>query len=290
MRREFLMSLFLLSTATILTLFAGGCSAEASRNTNVAASSVPANSQTAANTSGTSIAITPNSPADTVRAFYQKLREKKFREAIFLTNLRPAVEGLTDTELKEFQVDFEVIAKHIPAEVQINGEIISGNEATVTAKLPNEDLDQVETQQIQLRKENDVWVIVTVDAAAEARIKKEGKNYFYALRIETHEDEARTMLERISKAEIAHSIQNGGVFTDIPTLVGAGFLPDDIKTSESTGYNYTVNLAENKREYYATATPAEYGKSGRLSFIMIADGKSTPRITSKDAGGKPLKK
>ena len=61
-----------------------------------------------------------------MRVFYKDLREKKFREAIFLTNLRPAIEGLTDNELKEFQVDFEAVAKNVPAEVEINGEIIIG--------------------------------------------------------------------------------------------------------------------------------------------------------------------
>jgi hypothetical protein len=72
--------------------------------------------------------------------------------------------------------------------------------------------------------------------------------------------------------------------------VGAGFLPDDVKTAESTGYNYSVKLAEDKKVYTAWATPAEYGKSGRLSFVLRSDGRSTPRISSKDNGGKPLEK
>src|SRR5215203_1205320 len=60
---------------------------------------------------GATIDIKPNSPADTVRVFYGHLREKRFRDALFLTNLRPAIEGLTDSELKDFEVDFESIAK-----------------------------------------------------------------------------------------------------------------------------------------------------------------------------------
>src|SRR5215203_4814501 len=73
---------------------------------------------------GATIDIKPNSPADTVKAFYGHLREKRFREALFLTNLRPAIEGLTDSELKEFEVDFESIAKYVPAQIKINGEIV----------------------------------------------------------------------------------------------------------------------------------------------------------------------
>lgn len=239
---------------------------------------------------GATIPIDAEGPADTVRVFYKHLREKKFREAIFLTNLRPAVEGLTDTELKEFALDFEALAGQIPAEIEINGEIVTGDQATVTANLPTAEGDKKEIQTIKLRRENGIWVIMTADDEAAKKIKQDGKNYFFNLRIETHEQEARKMLERISKAQLVHSLQNGGVFTDIPTLNAAGLLPDDIKTSESTGYVYAVNLAANKKQYFATATPASYGKSGKLSFLLQLDGKGISRVTSKDTGGKPMQK
>ena len=286
------MTHFLLCLSVFAVALAGGCAVEASKTDAMKAekSSSISNSEVSTTAPQVSIEVAAGSPADTVRAFYQKLREKKFREAIFLTNLRPAVEGLTDTELKEFQVDFERIASQIPAEVKINGEIVSGDKATVTASLPGEDPEKNETQSLELRKEGDVWVILTVDEIAEARIKKEGKNYFYVLRIETHEDEARTMLDRIARAQLAYSVQNGGNFGEIDALVGAGFLPDDVKTAESTGYTYLVKLSNDKKVYTAAATPAEYGKSGRLSFVLQSDGRSMPKISSKDNGGKPLEK
>ena len=109
------------------------CSAEAAKpEKKIITQSVTENSG-----SKPTIEIKPNSPADTVRAFYKHLREKKVREAIFLTNLRPAVEGLTDNELKELDVDFAALATEVPAEIQINGEIISGDKASVTTKLPD---------------------------------------------------------------------------------------------------------------------------------------------------------
>ena len=279
----------------LISIGLAGCSvAEPKASANVDAKSVAGKSSlanSASNSSqGATIAIDPNGPADTVRVFYKNLREKKFREAIFLTNLKPAIAGLTDTELKEFAVDFEAIAGQVPAEVQINGEIITGDQATVTANLPNEDGDKNEIQTIKLRKENDIWIIQTVDEEAESRIKKEGRNYFYNLRVETHEEEAKKMLERISKAELAHSLQNGGVFTDMQTLIDAGLLPDDIQTSVSTGYNYTIIVGADKIKYIATATPAVYGKSGKMSYILHLDSKGISRVTSKDTGGKPLSK
>lgn len=288
------MTHFVLCLSVSLVAIVGGCAVEASKPeaTTEAKPSTGgvANSEVSTAAPPARIEVVAGSPADTVRAFYQKLREKKFREAVFLTNLRPAVEGLTDSELKEFAVDFERIAKQIPSDVVINGQIITGDRATVTVNLPGDDPDKNETQSLELRKERDVWVVLTIDEAAEARMKREGKNYFYVLRIETHEDEARDMLDRIARAQLAHMAQNGGVFGEIDELLNAGYLPKDVRSSESTGYTYAVQLSEDKKIYTAQATPAEYGKSGRLSFVLRSDGRSTPRISSKDNGGKPLEK
>jgi len=72
--------------------------------------------------------------------------------------------------------------------------------------------------------------------------------------------------------------------------IASGLLPDDIKTSESTGYNYVINLAADKKQYFATATPATYGKSGKMSYILKLDGKGISRVTSADNGGKVMTK
>lgn len=290
--------LFQLKTVFLLTIFVGGCTAEAARNQDgeiaeksaAQNASAPKSIETDSDSKGATIKIEQNSPADTVRAFYKNLREKHFRQALFLTNLRPAIEGLTDAELKELQVDFEPIARQVPPEIEINGEIISGSRATVTVKLPDNETDKVELQQIKLRRENDFWTILTVDEQAEKAIKKEGKNYFAALRIETHQAEAREMLGRIAKAEMVFALQNGGNYADLPLLIEKGFLPADVLSSSSTGYDYAVSLNENRKSYSASATPAVYGKSGKLSFLFEFDAKNNPRLTEKDNGGSRLKK
>lgn len=283
-----ILAILLLSAAIVF-----GC-ATPGRMANASAGDPPASSNSgisnAAAPKGASIPIEPNGPADTVRAFYRLLREKKFREAIFLTNLRPAIEGLTETELSEFALDFEAIAGQVPAEIEINGEIVSGDQATVTANLPNADGDKNELQTIKLKKEGSVWVIQTADEESAKRIKQEGKNYFYNLRIETHQEEAKKMLERISKAELAHSLQNGGLFADMSVLIEAGLLPPDAASSDSTGYRYSIDLASDKKRYSASAIPAVYGKSGKLSFLLQIDGKGISRVTSKDNNGKALAK
>lgn len=287
MRHTYLKSGLLVCFSLVLSVFFNGCSVAEPKT---AAETIVTNKVAAAEPKGPTIKIEPNSPADTVRVFYKDLREKKFREAIFLTNLRPAIEGLTDNELKEFQVDFETVAKNVPAEVEINGEITSGDSATVTAKLPGDDPEKPEIQEIRLRRDNGIWVILTVDETAEKQIKQQGKNYFYALRIETHHDEAKAMLDRISKAQIAFSSQNQGKFGEIPALIDAGFLPKDVLTSESTGYLYAVKLTNDRSKYSATAVPAEYGKTGTLSFLVRLSEAKAPLLSAKDMHGKPLEK
>jgi hypothetical protein len=283
--------------AAILAIFLLGCgsaaadvsSSQEDRNTNrpAADKSPGSSSLDTGQPLRSTIEIAADSPADVVRRFYNLLREKKFREAIYLTNLKPAIEALSDAELKEFQTDFERVAATVPAEVVITGQVISGNRATVTARIPDAD-GLSENQEIALRRDGDDWIILSVDEAAEARIKKEGRQYFFNLRIETHEDEARDMLDRVSRAELAYALQNGGVFADLETLIKGGLLPEDIRTSDSTGYNFAIELAPDKKSYKAFATPAEYGKSGRLSFLLASDGKQQAKIISRDMKGARL--
>lgn len=270
----------------VLTATLGVFCSCSSTETKVAANTAASGAKSSSNASkGATIEIDAGGPADTIRVFYAKLREKKFKEALFLTNLRPAIEGLTDTELQDFSLDFEALAGQIPAELEINGEIISGENATVTVNIPNAETGKTEAQPIKLRREGSVWVIQTVDAEGEKRIKAEGKQYFYNLRIEAHHEEAQAMLRRIAKAQLVFSAQNSGLFGEMQALVAAQLLPDDITSSKSTGYNYEIKLSSDKKSYFANATPAEYGKSGKLSFLL-----DKLDIKSKDNGGKPLKK
>ncbi len=279
-----------LLTLIFLTVLIGGCAVKAANDND---KNLPENPTASLEpkTAGSKvkIQIQPNSPADTVRAFYKNLREKRFRAALFLTNLRPAIEGLNDDELKELQVDFESLATTVPAEIEINGEIVSGSKATVTANLPNNETDLIELQEINLRRENDVWIILTVDESAEASIKKEGKNYFFALKIETQQTEAKKTLEQIAKAQFVYSAQNGGLYADLPTLIERGLVSDALAVADSSGYNYKILLSSDKKKYTATAEPDVYGKTGKLSFRFEADGKKSPMLKSADNKGKAQK-
>ena len=72
-------------------------------------------------------------------------------------------------------------------------------------------------------------------------------------------------------------------------MVGSGYLPADVKSSDSTGYNFELALLD-KNRYTASATPAVYGKTGKLSFLLYLDDKGRSHVTGKDTGGQPLRK
>jgi DNA primase large subunit len=272
----------LLIVVAAFVVFGASCSSAEQR-----ASATAQGPRAAASKTKAAIEIEPNGPADVVRTFYNNLREKRVREAILLTDLRPAVDGLTEAELQEFAVDFANLGASIPKDIEINGEIVTGDAAVVTAGLPDDE-GKINPQQVKLRRRDSTWIIKTVDEAAEARIRQEGRQYFRNLRIQTHEDEARKMLERIAKAQMVHALQNGGKYADIDDLVSAGLLPDDVRSSTSTGYNYKIDLSADGKDFTAEATPAYYGKSGRMSFLLKKDPNGTPRVIGSDNQGRPL--
>src|SRR5688572_17375847 len=147
--------------AVLSVAITGGCAVEAAKMSDADKKAPVKNTQTelstvkapAKTTGGATIEITENSPADTVRVFYKHLRENRFRDAMFLTNLRPAIEGLTDRELSDLQLDFAKISQQIPPEIEINGEIITSGYATVTAKLPDNETKQMTIQELRLRQQ-----------------------------------------------------------------------------------------------------------------------------------------
>jgi hypothetical protein len=242
-------------------------------------------------TSKSKIQIASGSPADRVRIFYKNLRERRFREAMMMTNLHFAVEDVSEEDMQDLNEDFEPLAQQVPAEIEINGEIITNNVATVTAKLPDTETGNITLTKIELRREKDNWLILTADAQAEALAKKEGKNYFFMLRMDIHQTEAQIMMERIAKAQTLYAMQNGGVFADLSTLVAKGFLPADVNTSKSTGYRFTMSVNSNNKKYFANAVPDVYGKTGKLSFLLEADAADQKaRLKSDDNKGQPLKK
>ena len=225
-------------------------------------------------------AITSQStPAEVVRAYYTALKESRVRDAMLLSILRPAIEALSPEELKDFQTDFARLAPTTPADFEITGEQMSGEEATVFVKT-GEDKD-LKVEPVNLIRERGTWIIGDRESAAE--VKKLGKKFFFEKRIEAHESDAEDMLRRIQAAQLAHALQHSGSFGDLNALVRAGYVPQDILGTETTGYRFSVTVGADGKSYSAHAEPEHYNRSGRLSFYLDKSG-----IRKKDVGGKPL--
>jgi hypothetical protein len=221
------------------------------------------------------------SPSDTVKDFYKAMREKRFREAFAMSIFKPAIEPLSAAEFEDLKVDFERLAATIPEKVQISGEQVSGEEATVFMKMPNDSGGAADPEPVSLILRNGVWIIG--DPANEAIVKQSGKEFFFNARLDTHHGEVQSMLLRISIAQAAYAQQHSGLFADMPTLIQSGLVPKDLESTESTGYRFHISLASGAKAYTAGAEPAIYGRSGKLSFYMDSGG-----IKSADLHGKQL--
>ncbi len=237
------------------------------------------NDKSAAQTSSAQSAAA--TPTEVVRAFYTALREARFRDALMMSVYRPGVESLSAAELEELRPDFERIATQVPPDFEFTGESITGDDATVFMKSGTEQERNVKVEPVGLVRAGGVWVVG--DRAGAVEVKKQGKKFFFEQRIAAHEDDAEEMLKRIQAAEIAYSVQRSGIFGDLNALADAGFVPRDALGSETTGYRFTVVVAEGGKSYVARAEPERYGRTGRLSFYVDASG-----IQHKDTGGKPL--
>jgi hypothetical protein len=226
----------------------------------------------------------PRSPTETTRLFYQMLREKKFREAFMLSIWGSAIEGLSAQEIEDLRPDMErmalAVSEKMPKDIDVSGEQVSGDVATVFVKVVGPD-GKEKVEPATLIKVNNAWIMG--DKENFDLVKKAGNKFFFEARINAHHDDVQDMMTRISLGQVLYSQNRNGQFGNMAELIAAGVVPKDIETTESTGYRFQIMRSADSKSWYATAEPAQYGRTGRLSFYLDATG-----VRSGDNGGKPL--
>jgi hypothetical protein len=232
----------------------------------------------------TSFAQTARTPTETMRDFYRMMRERKFREAFGISIYRSAIEGLSTQEFDDLKPDFDkmavAVSEKIPAQIDITGEQISGDAATVFVKVVDAD-GKEKIEPASLIKVDNMWIVG--DRENLEMVRKEGKKFFFEARINAHHNDVQDMLTRISLAQVVYSQGHNGQFGNMAELIAAGLIPKDLEGPDSTGYRFQVFRATDGKSWYATAEPAQYGRTGRLSFFLDASG-----VRSGDSSGKPL--
>lgn len=230
------------------------------------------------------LAQEPRTPKDVTREFYKLMREKKFREAFAISIYRHAIEGLSQQEFDDLRPDFEkmsfAVSQGIDNQDFITGEQISGDSAAVFVRVPTPD-GKEKIEPVPLIKLDNAWTVGNKESLD--LVKKQGKRFFFETRINAHHDDVQDMLTRITLAQVVYSQGHNGKFGNMAELIAAGLIPKDIEGIESTGYRFQVVRSADGTSWYATAEPAQHGRTGRLSFYLDASG-----VRSGDVGGKPL--
>ena len=216
------------------------------------------------------------SPAKTVQEFYGHLRARRYLEGFRLSVYGAAVEGLSEEERRELEPEFARMAKALPEQVETRGEQISGETATVFIKLPQEK----RMQEVSLVRIDGKWRVG--DRETYQLVVREGRGFFFNARLRVGEAEAYEWLLEIVGAQAIHfsSKQRYGTLED---LVALGGVSKQLVNGSESGYRFRLAVSEDGKGYRVHAVPAEYGRTGRLSFY--AD--QTNAIRAEDKEGQP---
>ena len=222
-------------------------------------------------------------PSDVVREFYKAMREHRFKEAWALTIYKSAIEDLSAEEMEDLRPDFEQKAGAVPPQIEITGESIQGNLATVFVKVPvSESTPQITSEPVNLISSGGGWIIGSEADLAE--VKKKGRRFFLDALIEEHESDIEDLLKRLLAVQLVYSQQHKGELGDLPKLIAANLVSAESGDPKAIGYTVRIVVTPDGKGYIATAEPTRYGHTGKLSFWMDQTG----NIKTADNGGKPI--
>lgn len=205
-------------------------------------------------------------PADTVRAFYAALRNKRYVEGFSMSVYRPAILSLSKEELKELEPDFDSTFSQIPATLDIKGEQATGDTATVFLQSPG----RKEPEPIALVRIDGEWKVG--DLETHALVEQQGRAFFFNIRMLVNEREVYAMMNTIIGSEVLYASEHKGAAASLEELTKMGALPASIRDKGLSGYQWDLKITADGNSFIATAVPVKYGKTGRLSFYADTSG------------------
>ncbi|MFN0119388.1 MAG: hypothetical protein ACKV2V_02685 [Blastocatellia bacterium] len=204
------------------------------------------------------------------------MRAGKYQEGFRLSVYGLALDGLTDEELKELEPDFARIAAGLPENVDVAGEQITGDTATVFVRMPGQD----KPQGITLMRVDGRWIVG--DKETHRLVTTQGRQFFFLARMQVSEQEAVEWLEEIYGAQtIFFKAKNR--FTALDELVRLGGVSPQLSAGMESGYRFEVLVTPDGQKFTVTAIPARYGRTGRRSFFVDQTGV----IRVEDKQGQP---
>ena len=216
------------------------------------------------------------SPTAVAKQFYQYLTARRYAEALRLSVYSAAIEGLSEEEMQNLEPEFARIASDLPSQIEPCGEQISGDEATVFLKLTKEK----RRQEVALVKIDGHWRVG--DRETYQLVKHEGRSFFFNARTRIGEAEAYEWMLEIIGAEALY-FKAKQRFTTLDELVGLGGVSKQLLNGSESGYRFRLAVSDDGKSFRVIAVPAEYGRSGRLSFYVD----QSNVIRAEDKEGQP---
>ena len=133
---------------------------------------------------------------------------------------KPAIDPLTQAEFDDLQPDFQRMAAAIPEKVQLTGEQISGDAATVFVKVKEADAT---TEQAEPIRANGVWIIG--DRENDAIVKKAGKDFFFQCSNRYSPQRSPEPFTTHNFAQVVYGQQHNGQYGNLAELIAGGLLP-----------------------------------------------------------------
>lgn len=216
------------------------------------------------------------SPTEAVVNFYRVLKNKQYFEGFRHSVYRAAVEGLSTAELQDLEKDFARTFAAIPDKIEPRGEQVTGDTAIVFLKF-----DGIESlQQVSVVRVGDEWLVGDKDSLS--IVRAQGRAFFFNTRILVNEAETYDIMIRMVGAQLIYSQKFNGRNASLEDLIRLSALPKDFEGKEANGYRFTFTVSEDKKSFFATATPIVYDRTGRLSFYADVNG-----VRAADLKGRP---